>query len=141
MTNQQVTLVQNSWEKIKPQMQQAGEIFYKKLFEKAPQVRHLFKEDVTTQAGRLGYMLTYIVGRLDKLDTIMDDVRRLAVRHNQYGAAPQHYVVVGECLLATLREGLGKNWNKELEEAWTTAYQILADAMIQAQQQASEKRA
>lgn len=141
MTAQQISLVQQSWEKIKPEIQATGETFYAKLFEKAPQIRHLFQENVSSQAGRLGYMLTYIVGRLDKLDTITDDIQRLAVRHNRYGAEPEHYAIVGECLIATLEEKLGSAWNKSLKQAWSAAYKILADAMIQAQQQTEEKRA
>lgn len=141
MTSHQIQLVQESWEKVKPVMQAAGESFYYKLFERAPHIQHLFKEDVTVQAGRLAYMLTYIVSRLDKLDTIIDDVQKLAVRHNKYGAEPEHYPIVGECLLSTLEDGLGSYWNPELKKAWATAYGILSDAMIQAQQGASEKRA
>jgi len=141
MTTHQIKLVQQSWEKVKPEMQATGELFYHKLFERAPQIRHLFKEDVTEQAGRLGYMLTYIVSRLDRLDTILEDVQRLAIRHNKYGAEPEHYAIVGECLLATLEEGLAADWNKQLKEAWTSAYGIISNAMIEAQQQSSEKRA
>jgi nitric oxide dioxygenase len=141
MTSHQIKMVQHSWEKIKPAMQATGELFYHKLFERAPQIRHLFKEDVSEQAGRLTYMLTYIVGRLDKLDTILEDVQRLAIRHNKYGAEPEHYAIVGECLLATLEEGLGAGWNNQLKEAWASAYAILSDAMIRAQQQSLEKRA
>lgn len=141
MTTQQIELVQQSWEKIKPASQAAGELFYHKLFEKAPQIRHLFANDVTEQAGRLTYMLTYVVSRLDKLDTILEDVQRLAIRHNKYGAEPKHYMIVGECLLATLKEGLGEDWNDESMHAWATAYDIIATAMIQAQEEFSEKRA
>jgi len=46
---------------------------------------------------------------------------------------------VGECLLATLEEGLAADWNTELKEAWAAAYGVLADAMIQAQQESLEK--
>ena len=141
MTAQQIQLVQQSWEKIKPASQEAGELFYKKLFERAPQVRHLFSNDVTEQAGRLTYMLTYVVSRLDKLDTILEDVQRLAERHNKYGAEPKHYMIVGECLLATLKSALGKDWNYDMMEAWATAYDVIATAMIQAQEDAVEKRA
>jgi len=141
MTNDQIQLVQKSWEKLKPVTQQAGELFYQKLFERAPGVRHMFREDISEQAGKLGYMLTYVVSRLDKLDTILEDVRKLAIRHNQYGAQPAHYVVVGECLLATLKEGLGNDWNPAVESAWTTAYGILSEAMINAQQGSVEQRA
>ena len=141
MTTQQIALVQRSWEKIQPAMQAAGELFYHKLFVRAPQIRHLFKGDVREQAGKLGYTLTYVVSRLDKLDTVLDDVRKLAVNHNKYGAQPEHYAVVGECLLATIEVGMADSWNKELKEAWSTAYGILSGAMIQAQQESLEKRA
>jgi nitric oxide dioxygenase len=141
MTKHQIELVQHSWEKIKPVIQAASESFYSKLFERAPQVRHLFKEDISEQAAKLGFTLTYVVSRLDKLDTILEDVQKLAIRHNNYGAEPAHYALVGECLLATLEEGLGADWNNQLKEAWATVYGILADAMIQAQQESSEQRA
>src|SRR5262245_10701001 len=111
MTNKQIQLVQQSWEKVKPAAQEAGELFYHKLFTAAPQIRHLFKENIAEQASKLGYMLTYIVSRLDKLDTVLDDVQKLAVRHNKYGAEPAHYTIVGECLLSTLEAGLGAAWN------------------------------
>jgi nitric oxide dioxygenase len=141
MTTNQITTVQQSWEKVKPVLQKTGESFYQKLFEKAPQLRHLFKEDVSAQAGRLGYMLTYIVSRLDKLDTLMHDVQNLAIRHNKYGAEPEHYAVVGECLLATLKESLGTDWTKQVKDAWTAVYILLSDAMIQAQQESLNQRA
>ena len=141
MTTQQIVLVQTSWLKVKPAMQEAGELFYHKLFTRAPFIRHLFKGDIKQQAGKLGSTLTYVVTRLDKLDTILEDVRKLAVNHNKYGAEPEHYAVVGECLLATLEAGLGNDWNDELREAWSAAYSILADTMIQAQQEALEQRA
>lgn len=141
MTTHQIALVQQSWEKIKPSAHAAGALFYKKLFEKAPQIRHLFANDVTEQAGRLTYMLTYIVSRLDKLDTFLEDVQRLAERHNKYGAEPKHYMIVGECLLATLKKGLGEGWNNEVMQAWASAYNVIATAMIEAQEQSSEKRA
>lgn len=141
MTTHQIEMVQQSWEKIKPVMQVAGESFYHKLFERAPQIRHLFKEDIRGQAGKLAYMLTYVVSRLDKLDTIIEDVQKLGIRHNKYGTEPEHYAVVGECLLETLEDGLGADWNNGLKKAWSTAYGILANAMIQAQEQSLEKRA
>jgi hemoglobin-like flavoprotein len=141
MTTHQIEMVQQSWEKIKPAAQSAGELFYQKLFERAPQVRHLFRNDISEQAGKLTYMLTYVVNRLDKLETMLDDVQKLAVRHDKYGAEPEHYMVVGDCLLETLEEGLGEDWNHHLMRAWAAAYGTLANAMIQAQLQSRQHRA
>lgn len=134
MTTHQIQLVQTSWKEVKPIAQQAGEIFYNKLFSVAPHTRHMFKPDISGQAAKLTYMLTYVVNNLDSLDTIIEDVRKLAVRHNKYGAEPGHYAVVGQCLIETLAEGLGANWTNELQDAWINAYTIISDAMIQAQQ-------
>lgn len=141
MTINQIQLVQSSWEKVKPIADEAGEYFYQQLFAAAPQVRPMFREDIRSQAIKLSAMLTYVVSRLDRLDTIMDDIRKLAVNHNRYGAQPAHYAVVGECLIATLKHGLGNDWNPELEDAWTTAYGILSGAMITAQLEAESIRA
>jgi len=133
MTTHQITIVKESFEKLKPIAQQAGELFYKNLFAAAPEARHMFKGDINQQAGKLMYTLSYVVSHLHKLDTIISDVQKLAVRHNQYGAQPAHYDLVGSTLLVTLEQGLGEGWNEELKEAWATAYGILADAMIAAQ--------
>jgi hemoglobin-like flavoprotein len=134
MTAHQIQLIRNSWEKVKPLGATAGEIFYGHLFEAAPGVKHLFKSEPKAQAGKLIAMIGTVVKNLDKLDVISGELVRLAQRHNTYGAEPAHYEVVGACLLKTLQQGLGADWNDELKEAWATAYGILAAVMIDAQQ-------
>jgi hemoglobin-like flavoprotein len=141
MTLHQIQLVQSSWNKVKPLGAAAGELFYTKLFEAAPSVRHLFNHNIKPQADKLVYMLSYIVAKLDRLDTLTDDIRKLAARHADYGAEPAHYEVVGQCLIATLQDALPDVWDEELQQAWVTAYTILADAMIGAQQQFLVERA
>ena len=75
-------------------------------------------------------MLTAIVSRLDGLDELSKEVAALANRHVSYGVKPFHYKLVGEALLWTLQQGLGKHWNPELEEAWKACYQELSTSMI-----------
>ena len=93
----------------------------------------MFKEDITEQSAKLMRMLAYIVSMLKRIDDLLPDVDRLAAAHNGYGARPEHYAVVGECLIRTLKDGLGDAWNPELEEAWLSVYTVLQNAMIQAQ--------
>jgi hemoglobin-like flavoprotein len=133
MTTHQVQIIRESWEKVKPLGITAGEIFYGHLFEAAPFVKPLFKGEIKAQAGKLIAMIGTVVRNLDKLDVISADIVKLAQRHNGYGAKPEHYAVVGACLLQTLEQGLGEHWNEELKEAWTTAYGILSSVMINAQ--------
>jgi nitric oxide dioxygenase len=133
MIAHQVQIIRDSWEKVKPLGITAGEIFYGHLFEAAPFVKPLFKGEIKAQAGKLIAMIGTVVRNLDKLDVISADIVKLAQRHNGYGAKPEHYAVVGSCLLQTLEQGLGEHWNEELKEAWTTAYGILSSVMINAQ--------
>jgi hemoglobin-like flavoprotein len=138
MTAYEIKLVQDSWNKLKPMGQQAGELFYSKLFIAAPGIRHMFRGDISEQAHKLIFMLTYAVSRLSCLESIETDIRKLALRHNNYGAKPEHYDIVGECLLATLQQGLNGDWNEELRKAWTKIYTTLSKAMIEAQQSVQE---
>lgn len=134
MNEKQIQLVKQSWSYVITRSDEAGELFYSRLFEVAPHLKHLFKADIKSQARKLMSMVTLIVSKLDKLDTINNDIKSLAARHGKYGAKKEHYAVVGQCLVWTLKSGLeGQNrWNKETEEAWLAVYKALSEAMTQA---------
>ena len=76
-------------------------------------------------------MISYVISKLDKLETILSEVAKLARRHTTYGVQPHHYSIVGEALLWTLEKGLGEHWNEEVKAAWTDCYHTLSTAMIQ----------
>jgi methyl-accepting chemotaxis protein len=139
MTQQQVQLVQQSWSRVLPIAQDAGLLFYAKLFEAAPGVRPLFKQDITEQANKLVTILGYVVSKLNRLDELLPDVQKLGIRHNAYGTEPAHYEMVGQCLVATLAEGLGDAWTPEVKDAWITAYNTLKNVMIVAQEEDRSK--
>lgn len=109
-----------------------GDVFYSKLFMAVPKVRSMFHLTTEAQSRKLVEMLNAIVGRLDKLHELSEDIRQLAIRHAGYGVKPDHYVPVGDALLWTLQQGLGKDWNEEVKDAWTTCYRLLSQAMIDA---------
>jgi hemoglobin-like flavoprotein len=132
MTTEQINLVQQSWSKVLPIAKQAGLLFYEKLFAAAPQVRHLFKPDISEQANKLVTILGYVVSKLNHMNELLPQVQQLGVRHNSYGTEPAHYEVVGQCLIATLQEGLGNEWTPEVQDAWVTAYNTLKNVMITA---------
>jgi hemoglobin-like flavoprotein len=133
MSPRQIQLVKESWGYVIVKSDEAGQLFYTRLFEVAPHVKHMFKGDPKEQARKLMSMVTLVVSKLDKLDTILTEIKSLAMRHNKYGTKKEHYAVVGESLIWTLSKGLGDRWNKETEEAWVTVYKVLADAMIETQ--------
>jgi len=129
MTPSQIQAVQSSFARVRPISDQAGEMFYRRLFEIAPSVRPLFKGDIAEQQRKLMQMLTVAVGSLDNLDAIIPAVQALGARHAGYGVQDSHYDVVAEALLWTLETGLGAAFTSDVKEAWVVAYGTLAAVM------------
>ncbi len=141
MTDDQITLVKQSWQKVEPIAPTAATLFYDRLFNVAPGVRPLFPDDITEQKRKLMEMLAMVVDGLDKLDQIVPAARDLGRRHATYGAAPAHYDVVGDCLLWTLEQGLADEFTSDVRAAWVAAYRILAATMIDAAEATEPSRA
>ena len=141
MIKQQIELIQQSWIHIKDEADQAGLLFYKKLFEAAPGIRHLFQPDISGQANKLMVILDYVVTHLDNLEKLVPEVRKLGDRHNSYGAQSVHYELVGQSLVSTLKEQYGEKWTAELQDAWVTAYHTLKNIMIVAQDEENRQEA
>jgi len=129
MTPEQITLVQNSWQRVLPLQATAAELFYGRLFEIAPDARPLFKRDIHVQGAMLMKTLDTVVGSLDRLDDVLPVAALLAQRHVGYGVRPEHYDSVGTALLWTLEQALGTQFTPTLRQAWATAYGALAAAM------------
>jgi hemoglobin-like flavoprotein len=131
MTTKQVSIVKNSWrifQAISPAL--VGDVFYSKLFMDAPRLKYMFRISKEEQSKKLIEMLNVIVGRLDRLDELNEDIKQLALRHVGYGVKREHYVAVGSALLWTLEKGLGKDWTEDVKDAWVACYTLLADTMI-----------
>ena len=64
------------------------------------------------------------------LDAIVPKLEALGARHVAYGAKPEHYLVAGEVLIASLAEVAGDAWTAEYELAWAAAFAVVADAML-----------
>jgi len=126
-------LVKSSWgpfRRIDPKL--VGDVFYSKLFMEHPGLRRLFPKDMDEQYQKLLAMVNLIVGRLNQLDKLTDDISSMARRHVSYGVKAEHYAAVGNALLWTLEQGMGKDWIPEVQQAWMSCYTILSDTMINA---------
>jgi hemoglobin-like flavoprotein len=127
-----MSLVEQSWSYIIKNKEDAGIIFYDKLFEIDPTLRMLFKSDMQPQAKKLISMITFVVNKLNQLDAITADIKALGERHKSYKVKPEHYATVGVALLWTLEKALGTKWNDEIKKSWVDAYTILSETMMNA---------
>ena len=129
MTPRQTELVKQSWERVKPRAQAAGEMFYSRLFELDPDLRRLFESDIASQARKLAAKITFAVAGLDRLEILVPVLRELGRKHASYGVENRHYATVGAALLDTLAAGLGESFTREVRDAWAATYSLLANTM------------
>lgn len=130
MTPNQVKAIQESFAKVVPISEQAAALFYGRLFEMAPAVEPLFRGDMKEQGRKLMATLGIVVNGLSNLDAVLPAASALAKRHVDYGVKPDDYAPVGAALLWTLEKGLGDQWTPDLAAAWSAAYAVLSDFMI-----------
>ncbi|MDP4023399.1 globin family protein [Methylobacterium sp. NEAU 140] len=132
MTPEQVTLVQESFAKVRPIADTAADLFYGRLFTIAPEVRGLFPTDMTEQKKKLMAMLGLAVSNLNRPEAVAPAVQDLGRRHVAYRVEDAHYEPVGGALLWTLEQGLGPDFTPEVREAWTETYGLVAGLMKRA---------
>jgi hemoglobin-like flavoprotein len=129
MDDRQVKLVQASFEKAAALGEQVATIFYDELFAIDPTLRKMFKGDMREQKKKLLTTLAFVVRALHTPEKIVKPAQNLAVKHLDYGVRPEHYTLVGNALLRTLKKGLGAQYTPEVRDAWVEAFRTLARIM------------
>ena len=141
LTADEKQMIVRSFRLIAPISETVGDLFYKRLFETQPQYRELFPEDMSKQKRKLTTMLAFIAKCLDwtegqwRQNIRPDDdlflvVLALGRRHHVLYKIPDDaYGPVGASLLWTLEQGLGEAFTKELRQAWSKLYTVLATSM------------
>jgi hemoglobin-like flavoprotein len=105
------------------------EEFYGRLFELAPEVRPLFKREISLQAKKLSEMLAWVIAHLEQPDELVPELRKLGARHGGYGVEINHYAPVGSALIWMFQQTLGGRFTPEMEEAWLEAYAFISCEM------------
>jgi hemoglobin-like flavoprotein len=141
MNNDQIKIVQSTFEAVRPIASTASELFYFKLFELDPSLRSMFKGDMTQQAQKLMTMLGAAVSGLTQFETLLPVVHQLGVRHTGYGVRPEHYATVGQALIWTLEAGLKEKFTADARVAWTAVFALIAQTMQDGAQEAEQAAA
>ena len=140
ITTSQIALVQSSFRHVLPIADQAGMLFYERVFTLAPGTRSLFDDDIEPQAQRTMAAVKTAVDGLGDLDLVAPFLVRLGARHVRYGVRHEHFDVVGEALLWTLEQGLGERFTPDVRDAWVAAWDVIAGAMRAGMQRAEAAR-
>jgi hemoglobin-like flavoprotein len=131
MTPEQITLVQSSFERLGPQLPAMATRFYQELFTRDQALRPLFTTPLAQQEVKFTEKLTEIVQAMPRLDELLTHTRALGARHAGYGVHAVDYQTLGDALLAALAAVLGDSFDAATREAWTRAYNLVAEPMLE----------
>jgi nitric oxide dioxygenase len=107
--------------------------FYTRLFNQNPDLQNVFNmgnQQNGKQQTALAMAVLAYAENIANPEVLMPVIDMIGHKHSSLDIQPTHYAVVGENLLTSIKEVLGELANDEVMEAWTLAYQQLADLMI-----------
>src|SRR5436190_4372987 len=120
-----------------PILEQHGETltrhFYARMFEKNPEVGPFFNrtnQSKGTQQRALAAAICAYAANIDNLEVLGGAVELIAQKHASLQIRAEHYPIVGENLLASIREVLGEGATEAVIAAWAEAYGFLANILI-----------
>ncbi len=132
-----------------PLLESGGEAltthFYRILLAEYPQVRPLFNQAHQAsgdQPRALANGVLMYARHIDQLEALGGLVGQIVNKHVSLQILPEHYPIVGACLLRAIREVLGADIaTDEVIEAWGAAYGQLADLLIATEEQCYDSKA
>lgn len=125
-----------------PLLESGGEAltthFYKMMLNEYPEVRPLFNQAHQAsgdQPRALANGVLMYARHIDQLEQLGGLVGQIINKHVALQILPEHYPIVGSCLLRAIEEVLGKDIaTPEVIAAWAAAYGQLADILIGAEE-------
>ncbi len=116
--------------------------FYNIMLDSHPEVRPLFNQAHQangSQPRALANGVLMYARNIDRLENLGPLASQIVNKHVALQILPEHYPIVGACLLRAIREVLGEEIaTDEVIAAWAAAYQQLADILISAEEQVYE---
>lgn len=130
-----IKLLETSFEKIKPQALEFSDRFYQILFQHNPELKEMFRNvSLELQEKKLIASLGLIVENLRNPDELDLALKSLGARHFEVGTFAEHYPLVGKALLEAFAEYLQQDWTPDLEQAWSEAYHLISETMLEGAQ-------
>jgi nitric oxide dioxygenase len=118
--------------------------FYNRMFSHNPEVAPFFNpanQVSGTQQRALAAAVCAYAANIDNLAVLGSAVELIAHKHASLMIKPEHYPIVGENLLSSIREVMGEGATDDVINAWGEAYGFLADILIGREKQLYDENA
>jgi methyl-accepting chemotaxis protein len=130
MSRTEIKIIKNHWKDIKLNLPKFSQIFYQRLFEKFPNFRPLFTNDINRLEDKLIATLDVAVLYANKLELKQKYFKSLGQRHIKYGVTDDMYEPFLEVLLEIFKEYNPTIYNSDLEKTWIKIYNLMVNLML-----------
>lgn len=107
--------------------------FYTKLFDAHPELKNVFNmahQEQGHQQQALARAVYAYAENIEDPSSLVAVLKNIANKHASLGVRPEHYPIVGEHLLAAIKDTLGDAATDDIISAWAQAYGNLADVLM-----------
>ena len=127
LSQHEIDLVCESFNKLLVNTDQAVFLFYNRLFTIAPETALLFKTNMADQRSKFIQMLGQVVRLLSEPEELPVLLQQLGKRHKAYHVRADQYDDVGIAIMWMLEQSLESGFTDELRAAWTKVYAYMAE--------------
>jgi nitric oxide dioxygenase len=133
LTYQQLKLMRGTI----PVLQEHGEhiatVFYKTMLKEHPDLNNFFNAvnmKLGSQPRALCKLILAFASNISHISELVPMLERVAHKHTSLGIKPEHYDIVCKYLMRAFSAVLGPTMTSEVRLAWTKAYWVLANMLI-----------
>ncbi|ERL55228.1 globin domain-containing protein [Psychrobacter aquaticus] len=109
-------------------------VFYKNMFIEHPELLDIFNETnqkLGRQQNALASTVLAAAKNIEHLAVLLPQVTGISHKHRALQILPEHYPIVGKHLIGAIKQVLGEAANDDIINAWTEAYDEIANVFIQ----------
>ena len=125
-----IDAVRASFQELRRTTEPVAEIFYTKLFDQSPELRSMFRDDLTGQGMKFMTTLGTALEQLGQPETLSSEMGQLGQLHATLGVRQSHFQPMEDALIETMRHALGDSFTLKLEAAWRLAFVELSQTLI-----------
>lgn len=107
--------------------------FYKRMFQHHPELKNMFNmgnQKNGKQQQALAMAILAYAEHISNPSALLPDLHQIGHKHVSLEIRPEHYPIVGNHLIAAIKEVLGDSATEDILNAWEAAYYQLAELMI-----------
>jgi hemoglobin-like flavoprotein len=125
-----IELLAASFARIVARRDDAGALFYARLFATAPELHGYFRGSIASQRDKLMSLLAEVVEYYRVGVDPQSYLARLGMSESSYGGRRAQFEAVGDALLFTLAHVLREDFSPGVRAVWATAYAEVSAAML-----------